>query len=204
MTPEQVHEFWFGRLIDGFADAAHRARWYAYDSEFDREVTERFGELLPRAVEGSLASWLPTPRGRLAYILVTDQFARHVHRGNASAFASDPLALAAARDGVSQSADRALGYDERAFFYMPFEHSEVLLDQHTAVGLFSQLRDETPASHRHLSGSALRYAQRHRDIIQRFGRFPHRNAILGRDSTAAEREFLSRSSGFGQTVARAP
>lgn len=200
MTPDTVTGFWFGALTEGFADDAHRKRWFASDAAFDHDVMERFGRLLSTARQGGLADWLATPEGCLAYVLVTDQFSRQIHRGSAAAFATDPLALAAARDGIERGADRVLGYDERAFFYLPFEHSEALLDQHTAVGLLAQLRDETPAPHRHHTGAALRYAQRHRDIIQRFGRFPHRNALLGRESTPGELEFLGRSGNFGQPI----
>lgn len=100
--------------------------------------------------------------------------------------------------------DRALNFDQRAFFYMPFEHSENILDQHIAVGLFSQLRDESPGPRRELIGNNLRFAQQHRDIIARFGRFPHRNAVLERDSSPEELDFVAAGDGFGQTTAKQP
>ena len=125
---------------------------------------------------------------------------RNIYRGNAQAYAWDTTALQAAREGVSQQADRELGWDERSFFYMPFEHAENLLDQHLAVGLYSLMRDESPRELRNQTGNSLRYAQQHRDIILRFGRFPHRNVVLGRKSSADEATFVAGGDGFGQSV----
>ena len=199
MNPATVLDFWFGDLTDGFSDPAHRARWYAFDDAFDRRIGDQFATALRAARAGELSGWQDTPAGRLAFILLTDQFCRQIHRGTAQAFAGDEFALSAAREGVERGMDRGLEFDQRAFFYMPFEHSEVLLDQHTAVGLFSQLRDETPSPYRHHTGASLRHAQQHRDIIARFGRFPHRNALLERVSTAGELDYLAQGAGsFGQ------
>lgn len=199
VNAQTVLDFWFGELTDGFSDAAHRTRWYAFDDSFDRLIGDRFAGALGAACDGDLNGWLDDPRGRLAFILLTDQFSRQIHRGSAQAFASDALALSAAREGITLGMDRGLELDLRAFFYMPFEHSEMLLDQHTAVGLFAQLRDETPPPHRHHTGQGLRHAQQHRDIVERFGRFPHRNALLDRSSTPEEVDFLGQASGrFGQ------
>jgi uncharacterized protein (DUF924 family) len=198
MNPATVLDFWFGDLTDGFSDAAHRARWYAFDDAFDRLIRDQFAAALQTARAGELSGWQNTAPGRLAFILLTDQFCRQIHRGTAQAFAGDELALSAAREGVERGIDRGLDLNQRAFFYMPFEHSEALIDQHTAVGLFTQLRDETPAPYRHHTGTGLRHAQQHRDIIQRFGRFPHRNALLDRVSTPEELDFLGASGRFGQ------
>lgn len=198
MDPAAVLDFWFGELMDGFSDAAHRARWYAFDDAFDRLIADQFAVVLEAARNGELSDWRDAPAGRLAFILLTDQFCRQIHRGTAQAFAGDELALCAAREGVERGMDRGLDLDQRAFFYLPFEHSEVLIDQHTAVALFTQLRDETPAPYRHHTGNGLRQAQQHRDIIQRFGRFPHRNALLDRVSTPEELDFLGASGRFGQ------
>lgn len=198
MDPAAVLDFWFGELMDGFSDAAHRARWYAFDDAFDRLIADQFAVVLEAARNGELSDWRDAPAGRLAFILLTDQFCRQIHRGTAQAFAGDELALCAAREGVERGMDRGLDLDQRAFFYLPFEHSEVLIDQHTAVGLFTQLRDETPSPYRHHTGNGLRHAQQHRDIIQRFGRFPHRNALLDRVSTPEELDFLGASGRFGQ------
>ncbi len=195
---DDVIDFWFGPQSEGFSGADARRRWFAPDPEFDREVSRRFGSLLKAAAEGVLKKWLDEPRGCLAFIIVTDQFSRQIHRGTAEAFATDALALAAARGGVELGHDRQLGFDERSFFYLPFEHSESEEDQHTSVELFTRLAADTPANDRGHSDEALRFARGHRDIVARFGRFPHRNAHLGRASTPDELEFLRTASRFGQ------
>jgi len=194
----EVLEFWFGALTSGFAADAARDRWFGGGPVFDRLIAERFGDALVDAAAGKLCAMTETPHGRLAFILITDQFSRQIHRGTAQAFATDPLALAAAHTGIQRGDDRILAFDERTFFYLPFEHAEGLADQNVAVTMFTQLCDATPADNRHLTADTLRYAQAHRDIIARFGRFPHRNAVLGRTSTAAEMEFLASASHFGQ------
>jgi uncharacterized protein (DUF924 family) len=195
---DQVLEFWFGEMVDGFSSAATRRRWFAADPAFDRQITERFGNLLDDAARGRLTHWLTGARGLLAFIVVTDQFSRQIHRGTAAAFATDPLARSAARDGIDRGRDRMLSIDERSIFYLPFEHSESADDQRLSVALFTQLLAETPAAHRAAIDESLRYARAHRDIVVRFGRFPHRNAALGRASTDAELEFLRTASRFGQ------
>ena len=191
--------FWFGELNDGVADDAHRKRWFEVDPEFDAACGQ-FAPLLDGARDERLNAWLVSPQGTLAFILLTDQLPRNIHRGSADAFAWDGLARTAAVDGIRQRQDRDLGWDERSFFYLPFEHSEDLLDQHTAVGLFSALRDEAPKSQRQAMGNSLRFAQKHRDVIARFGRFPHRNAALRRASDAEEAAFVAAGEGFGQSV----
>ena len=192
-----VLEFWFGELSDGLAQPEIRQRWFEANPEFDN-ACRRFESLLDDARDGALDAWLVSPRGTLAYILLTDQLPRNIHRGAAQAYAWDELARDAAAEGIRQRQDRALGWDERSFFYMPFEHSEDLLDQHTAVGLFSALRDEAPGPLRETIGNSLRYAHQHRDVITRFGRFPHRNAVLGRASSEEEQAFVAAGDGFGQ------
>jgi uncharacterized protein (DUF924 family) len=196
--PAVILDFWFGPLHDGLAEPAHRRRWFQGGAELDREITERFAPLIEAAAGGQLDDWLESPRGTLAFVLVCDQFPRHVHRGSASAFATDPLALEVSRGAVDQRRDLALGLDERAFLYLPFEHSESVVDQHAAVGLFARLRDDTPQGQRHLTGAYLQHAHQHRDVVLRFGRFPHRNAALGRDSTSEEAAFLRTGPSFGQ------
>lgn len=194
---EEVLEFWFGTLHQGFADDANRARWFSVDDTFDTEIRERFGNLPEAATHGRLDDWKLTPQGNLAFILVTDQFTRNIYRGSTRAFACDELALSTAKETVRAGHDLKLEFDERSFVYLPFEHSEDLIDQHTSVGLFTKLRDDTPAGKRHITGEALRFAHQHRDIIERFGRFPHRNAALGRHATEAEAKF-ARGGSFGQ------
>jgi len=193
-----VLDFWFGALEAGFAAAAARKRWFASDREFDLQVANRFGGALEQAAAGSLNAMCETPRGRLAFILITDQFSRQIHRGTAAAFATDTLALTATHAGVQRGDDRALAFDERAFFYLPFEHSETPADQDLSVTMFTRLHDATPENLRHLTAETLRYAQAHRAIIAQYGRFPHRNALLQRTSTQQELEFLVTASRFGQ------
>ena len=191
-----VLTFWFGQLdADGCADDVHRDRWFGGGERFDQEIAERFDPLIERAVHGDLPR--PTDASeRLAWILVLDQFTRNTRRGSAAAFAGDERARAMARRGIELGEDRQLGLDERAFFYLPFEHSEDLIDQHTAVGLFHLLHAEAPTHRRNISGNVLRYAERHRAAILRFGRFPHRNAVLGRQSSEAEQAYLDDGGGF--------
>jgi uncharacterized protein (DUF924 family) len=196
--PEPLLTFWFGSLQEGFADHDHRQAWFTGGRAMDERVRERFADLPEAAAAGTLDAWLDSPRGRLAWIIACDQLPRHLYRGTAQAFAYDRRALAAARVGIEAGVDRELGFDERAFFYLPFEHSESTVDQHTAVGLFTALRDSAPAERRELAGSWLPHAIQHRDLILRFGRFPHRNAVLGRASSAAEHEYLATGSTFGQ------
>lgn len=199
----EVLEFWFGERSGGFADEAHRNQWFNGGPEFDTVCRARFSGLAAEAADGEFDQWLDEPESCLAYILLCDQIPRNIHRGTPMAFATDGPALNAARNGVERGLDAQLGFDERCFFYLPFEHSESLIDQHTAVGLFSQLRDQTPDGFRHLTGSYLQFAHQHRDIIQRFGRFPHRNDVLGRKSTDAELDYLKTGSSFGQSAEKA-
>lgn len=194
----RVLDFWFGEMTDGFCSAATRRRWFAADPAFDQEIVTQFARLLEEAARGALTAWLDEARSNLAFVIVTDQFSRQIHRGSRHAFATDALARDAARVGIERGHDRAFSIDERSFFYLPFEHSESRVDQHTSVGLFTQLVEDTAVSHRAIAEESLRFARGHRDIIRRFGRFPHRNACLGRASTAAEIEFLQKASRFGQ------
>jgi uncharacterized protein (DUF924 family) len=171
-APSDILSFWFSEQV--------RAKWFVRDDGFDAELLGRFGALLPKAKRGELAHWAENPDGALALVILLDQLSRNVHRGTPEAFAADPLALSTAKHAIAQGYDLRLTPEERGFLYMPFEHSEVLADQDSGVALFEALGSEEP----------LDYMRRHRDIIARFGRFPHRNAILGRSSTAEEIEFL--------------
>jgi uncharacterized protein (DUF924 family) len=191
-------DFWFGPLENGLAAAEQRKIWFTPDKAFDARCRDRFLPLLEQANSGDLNHWLDSARGQLAFILLTDQLPRNIFRGTREAFDFDHLALATARKGLVEGSDRQLGLDERAFFYMPFEHAEDLVEQHMAVGLFTYLRDSSPKAARDITGNTLRFAQQHRDIIIQFGRFPHRNRVLGRDSTPAEQAFIEAGDGFGQ------
>lgn len=185
-------EFWFGELSEGFADEAHRQRWFLGGPEFDVLCRNAFTTLYEQATSGELNHWLDSAHGSLAVILLCDQLPRNIFRNDPRAFATDPIALDIAKTLVNDGHDQRLEFDERAFCYLPLEHSESLLDQHTAVGLFSALRDSTPQGQRHLTGNYLKHAHQHRDTIARFGRFPFRNAVLGRTSTSEELDYITR------------
>jgi len=189
--PEEVLDFWFGRP----GDAHHlqtRPEWFRKDAAFDALIAQRFGDLIEAALRGELAGWAAQPRSALAEVLVLDQFPRNARRDSAGMFDGDARALAAARALVASGADRRLPGVMRQFAYLPFEHSERLADQIECLRLFAQLGRDEPT----LAG-LLEWAQKHHDIVARFGRFPHRNAALGRASTPEEVEFLKQpGSGF--------
>lgn len=190
--PEHILRFWFGDIdSDGRADPTHAARWWTKDAAFDAAVRERFLPTWQAAMRGELDGWLSTPRGRLAYVIVLDQLSRNMFRGAPESFAGDPRALAAAREGVELGHDRALVGEERVFLYMPFEHSERLEDQERCIALFKAFRDETEGPLKPVLEQNVGFAERHHEIIARWGRFPHRNAILGRSSTPEELSFLT-------------
>ena len=179
-----VMDFWFGRYGDRGRDSPRR-QWFEKSDAFDEQIRDRFGMLIPRAIAGDLQVWATKPEGAVAQILVLDQFTRNVYRGSAQAFAGDARALAAARALVDSGVDRTLPGVQRQFVYLPFEHAEDIGAQSDALRLFAQLERDAPEV-----GELLVWAQRHHEIIARFGRFPHRNAALGRTSTPDEIEFL--------------
>lgn len=175
----EVLDFWF-------ADAtAPRAEWFRKDPAFDARIRERFGPRVDEALAGRHDDWAGTPEGALALIVVLDQFTRNLFRDDPRAFAGDARALATARRLVAAGDDQRLPPLQRAFAYMPFEHAEDLAAQDEAVRLFTALAARSP-----MHAEMLDYAHRHRDVIVRFGRFPHRNETLGRVSTPEELAFL--------------
>lgn len=174
-TPDEVLRFWFG-------DGAHaRAEWFRRDAAFDDEIRRRFGPLIDAALDDRLEGWSDDARSRLARIVLLDQFTRNVFRDTPRAFAGDTHALVAARRMVAAGHDLELPPMQRAFVYLPFEHAEDLVAQREAVRLFERLGDDGYTD----------YARKHLAIIERFGRFPHRNAVLGRPSTPDEEAFLA-------------
>jgi uncharacterized protein (DUF924 family) len=181
-----VLDCWFGEPdTPAFGEA--RKRWFSRDEAFDATLREHFGTLIDAANEGRLDSWQDTPLGALALIVVLDQFSRNCHRNTPRAFAADQKALRVAQRMIAGGADRSLPTaHHRAFAYLPFEHDETLASQHESLRLFKQLETEPGGE------SYYRFAVRHAEIIERFGRFPHRNALLGRPSTAEEIAFLRR------------
>jgi uncharacterized protein (DUF924 family) len=192
MTPQEVLDFWFlPPGAEGYGKP--RQEWFKKEERFDAAIAERFGSAIAQAVAGGLREWdREGPAGTLARILVLDQFPRNAFRCKPESFSGDALALAAARELEESGADRSLNPIQRWFAYMPFEHAEDARMQEKSVTLFTELAD----GNRDFDG-ALDYAHRHRGVIARFGRFPHRNAILGRASTPEELVFLSQpGSGF--------
>ncbi|HEX6016890.1 MAG TPA: DUF924 family protein [Burkholderiaceae bacterium] len=188
---QQVLDFWFGAPDDP-AHGLPRKAWFEKNDAFDAQIRERFGALIARALEGALDPWAAAPASSLAQIVVLDQFTRNAFRGTALAFAGDSRALATARALVAAGIDRQLTGVQRQFVYLPFEHAEDLVTQKESLRLFAQLERDAPEV-----GELLVWAQRHHEIVERFGRFPHRNAALGRASTAEEAEFLKQpGSGF--------
>jgi uncharacterized protein (DUF924 family) len=186
MDPCAVLEFWFGR-----PPGADRPEWFRKDAAFDDRIRGRFGALHERAARRGLEAWRASPEPMLALVVVLDQFSRNLHRGDARAFAQDAHARECALEALGRGDDRTLLPVQRQFLYMPLEHSEDLADQERCVALMRSL--EAFAETRGLA----HWAERHRDIVRRFGRFPHRNAALGRTSTPEEVEFLKEpGSGF--------
>jgi uncharacterized protein (DUF924 family) len=189
---EKVLDFWFGVCgADGAIDPAKRKMWFGDGRQYDAGIREQFGALHERASRGELdPEWCATPAGRLALIVVLDQFSRHIHRGTPAAFAQDPAAQRLALAGIDLYADKKLIPAQRCFFYLPLEHAEDIELQRLSVRCFDGLARTVAPEWSKDYDSYLDYAQRHRDIIERFKRFPHRNDVLGRASTPAEKKFL--------------
>jgi uncharacterized protein (DUF924 family) len=170
-SAETVLEYW---------RKAGPEKWFNKDGAFDEDIRRRFLETYEAAAASQLAEWEATPEGALALIIALDQFPRNIFRGSARAFAADPLARAVADRALARGFDQRVPETERQFFYLPFEHGETLVDQERCVELFRATGD----------AEALKWAELHADIIRRFGRFPHRNAALGRATTPEEQAFL--------------
>ncbi|PPK52179.1 DUF924 family protein [Marinobacter persicus] len=196
---QELLDFWFGPLDEsGLPDAEHRNRWFRSDRRFDQEIRRRFLSLVLFASEQGLAHWREQPGGALAEILLLDQFSRNIYRGVALAFENDALACKLCKRAMERGQDQALPAVQRAFLYMPLQHSEKSKDQDLSVECYEQLA----ASHSGILGdflnSFLASARDHHRIITRFGRFPHRNRALERRSTPEEEEYLKGASSYGQ------
>jgi uncharacterized protein (DUF924 family) len=186
-----ILDFWF-LLPEVEGHGQPRAQWFRKDEAFDEEIRARFLPAVEGALAGKLDSWLTTPQGALALLILLDQFTRNLFRGEARCFAGDAQALRVAETVIAKGWDQAMSVVERAFVYLPFEHSETLADQERSLTLFGALAADSPAT-----AGFLDYAQRHHEVIVRFGRFPHRNAALGRVSTPEEKDYLAQpGSGF--------
>ncbi|MDH3413125.1 MAG: DUF924 domain-containing protein [Gammaproteobacteria bacterium] len=197
---EEIIYFWLGDAPGSVKALEQRKRmWFSADPQLDAEIESRFGALLARQAAGANEKWKATPRGRLGLILLLDQFPRNVHRGTAKAFAFDPQALDLCQTGIDAGLDQALEPLERMFFYMPLQHAEALGPQDRSVALFESLAKTRPAEQRAFFEQALEFAREHRELISRFGRFPHRNRVLGRISSVEETAYLeSGGATFGQ------
>jgi uncharacterized protein (DUF924 family) len=198
-SPDTILKYWFGSALeDAAVTARQRARlWWSKNRQVDNEIRRRFEKTVIKAGAGELDHWEANPRDRLALILLTDQFPRSIYRNSAKAFAFDTKALSLARDGIDVGFDINLRPLEKVFFYLPLEHSESLADQQRSVSLFQKLLDEAGSDQKPTFAEYLDFAVRHRDIISRFGRFPHRNKVLERISTPEELSFLQQpGSGF--------
>ena len=175
----QVLDFWFAPGME--------RRWFAADTDLDRQLAERFGQDLAQAAQGQLDHWLDDAQGALALVILLDQMPRNIFRGKYQAFAFDSKALAVAEGALLRGHARALPPLRRRFLYLPFEHSESLADQKYCVSLFETDGDDP---------EGLEYARQHLAVIERFGRFPHRNAALERENTPEEEEYLAQGGGF--------
>ncbi len=203
MNPEAaaVLDFWLGVHTDSNTLNARNKLWFTVSESTDRNIEQRFGDLLSRAIAGQLDHWRSTSRGTLALIILLDQFSRNIFRGSPRAFAQDDTALGLAAAAIANGSDRDLDEVERAFLYMPFQHAEDQDAQNRSVALYHELNAQSREAFRNATDNFLRYAQEHRAIVAQFGRFPHRNAILGRAATREEAEFLiSDERSYGQRV----
>lgn len=188
---QDLLHWWFGQGTSATEIAAEKQRlWFGYRPQQDAEARERFGALVEQALNGDLQDWAELPDGWLALVLLLDQLPRMIHRDTPRAFAGDERAQQLVRDGLAHGGDMLLSPIQRVFIYLVLEHAENLAVQDLAVAHFTALRDIAAEHEQALFRDFLDYAERHREVISRFGRFPHRNAILGRDSSDAEQSFL--------------
>ncbi|HTN33981.1 MAG TPA: DUF924 family protein [Marinobacter sp.] len=196
---KEILNFWFGELDEqGLPDSYHRNRWFQSTKKFDQEIRRRFMSMLLFSAEQGLDHWRREPGGILAEILLLDQFSRNMFRGLSMAFDQDVLARKLCRLAMDKGHDMSLPPVQRAFVYMPLQHSELLADQKLSVECYEQLVASTSGVLREFMGSFVRSAQDHQDIIRQFGRFPHRNKAIGRTSRPEELEYLKHGRRFGQ------
>ena len=198
MEIEQVIEFWFGSdLNDPSLAKRQTPLWWQKNSQTDALIRQKFADGLQGLVSGDYDHWLESPRGRLAAIIVADQFSRNMYRNTARAFAQDELALGWCLDGMASKQDIELPYIGRVFFYMPLEHAESREMQELSVKKFSELAELAGVENSGTFMGFVDFAERHRQVVKQFGRYPHRNSILKRDNTAAEQVYLDQpGSGF--------
>lgn len=195
----ELLSFWFGELTNQLPSEEKRRLWYRATEADDLLLKDKYLSLYQQARLGKLDSWHNQQASSLALIILLDQIPRNIFRGQAQAFATDDLALEVSKQGIAQGFDRDLPLIYRIFYYHPFEHSECLTEQSQSVAYYQGLYDQYSAEqHRVYLTNTLNMAIKHRDIIEQYQRFPHRNAILGRESVEAEREYLASGTNFGQ------
>ncbi|WP_323844621.1 DUF924 family protein [Microbulbifer magnicolonia] len=197
--PKEILTFWFGRpQLDAAPDDRHRQRWFAGGEDFDRKIDEYFSSTVEAALDGELASWRQSLEGEMALVLLCDQFTRNIYRYTSRAYAGDPLALEIALAVIERGDDLEMGLYQRAFLGMPLEHSELPAIQQRSVDYFNRLRMDylNGAEGAAQAENFYQYALAHREVIDEFGRYPHRNAALGRESTPAEQKWLDQGGGF--------
>lgn len=192
VTATEVLDYWVPRVALASHEAAKTAmgKWFGGGETLDREIASRFGATIQAAASGELEHWKASPSGMLAWLIVLDQFTRNAYRGDGKQFAADHLAVRAAAQAVDQGLDQALHPLDRMFVYLPFEHAEDMAHQNRSVALFTALADADPVWTPKMGGF-LDYAIKHRVVIEQFGRFPHRNQMLGRVSTPEELAFMA-------------
>ena len=189
--PASILDYWFGVRGSAVEIAQRQSKlWFGKQPEKDRDISEGFTPTFNAAIAGALDHWADSPRGRLALVIVLDQFPHHIHRDTPQAFGQDAKSLALSMAALASGEDKQLAPIERVFLYLPFEHAESLAMHDLSVAQYQQLMDEAPESERALFANFLDYAHKHRDVVQKFGRFPHRNDILGRSSSPEEIAFL--------------
>ena len=198
ITPQEVLDFWFGEIIDEWTTTDRHALWFGARAADDELIRAHFGEAMEQAVAGGMTAWEQKPMDTLALIILLDQMTRVIGRGRAAAFAGDKRALSLCLAGISNGFARQLPMVAQMFFYLPLEHSELLSHQEKHLALYADMIRQCPARKKELT-AAFDYARQHMDIIARFGRFPHRNAALGRVNTPAEETYLQNTNeSFGQ------
>ena len=193
LSQAEILQFWFGDRPDDLQVIDEKSSlWWAKDKAIDEEIKIRFDMSLESLIAGTLAYWKETPGGLLAMIILADQFSRNIHRGHPASYAQDPIAQSLCQEGLEKKIDLQLRPIERVFLYMPLQHAESMELQRQSVELFEKLLIPMSGQSRKKFNGYLEFAVRHYDIIARFGRFPHRNRVLGRQSTQEEMEFLQR------------
>lgn len=189
---DDILQFWFGSFPTPYtSDVSKVDMWFKNGADYDSEIFVKFGVDYEKAVSGELYHWIDSYRGRLALIILLDQFSRHIHRGSGLSFAQDEKAQALCIDGIAAGDDSRLHAVERSFFYLPLEHAEDIDKQNLSIKAYTQLVQDVPEAHRKPFEVTLSFAKSHHYVIEKFGRFPELNAILERESTVEEHEFIA-------------